>query len=300
MPKAASQRLDEVLAPSAYRFLVLELVVKDERDVPGLIRYKLEELLPRGLEGFRCFFRRIGTSRRFLVTLIRNPIPDAVEAEKLRLPFALTIPATERRAILWTAREASSLVRYEGGRLVSIETYAADESHSAVFSDGPLEQRIALTKGLCIQGTAGRVILWKITAALLGLSLACQLALAAAGAYTSRESKLAALEEAIAVIERRVGGDPLAMLSASAGESGLQSRADEVFRRLSTRWEDGCYLSAFKLKGSKLKLEGWGTNALTLLGSLRSDPSLAGLELSSRKYHSGYETFIFEGELRDD
>lgn len=300
MPRPASRRIDEALAPSEYRFLVLELVVKDERDVPGLVRYKLEELLPRGLDGISFFYRRIGACGRYLATLVKNPIPPSIDARRLRLPFALTTGGKGKRSILWSAREVSFLVRYEGGRLVSIETCAADADRSSGLDDEPVERRSALSSGPCIQMTVGPFLLWKTAALVLGAALVVQLAFLGLGAYTSRQARLSALEEEIALIERRTIPDASSVSIGANAETGLQSRAVEVFRKLSDRWDGRSYLSAFKLKGSKIRLEGWGPNALALLGSLRSDPAFSSLELSSRKYNKSYEIFIFEGEVRYD
>jgi hypothetical protein len=266
---------------------------------PGLVRTSLKSFF-RGDSMASVFFTGELEPAALSGDTCQKSDPVFNRCRKLRLPFATGIASRDRRAILWTAREASFLVRYEGGRLVSIESCAVDADRLSGLDDEPVERRSALSSGPCIQMTAGASLLWKTAALALGVALVVQLAFLGLGAYSSRQARLSALEEEIALIERRTIPDVSSVSIAANAETGLQSRAEEVFRKLSSRWDGRSYLSAFKLKGSKLRLEGWGPNALALLGSLRSDPAFSSLELSSRKYNKSYEIFIFEGEVRYD
>lgn len=301
MPKSRRVGLDEALAPGSYRLLVLELVFKDERDLPGLVRQRLERLLPRGLEGMRHCFRRIGRTGRFLVTLIKEPVPVSFAAARVYLPFALRIAERGERGIDWVSRNATFIVRYVEGLLesVRIASDGAAGRDDAGRADAPsAERRDAIYRGPSVQqavarGDAGR----RIAAAALGLALAAQLALGAARAVAAREARLDALEERIAELAALGGAESG---RTTAIDPGLQTKADEIQRSVASRWKPGFYLAKWSLAAGELRLEGWGPDALDLLASLRADPALAGLGLASRADEKGYESFAFEGKVESD
>jgi hypothetical protein len=303
MTEARPPFLDEILAPGSYGFLALDLAFKDERDLPGLLRYKLESVLPRGVEGLRYFFRRIPRTRRILVALVKQPVPESFSPSRTALPFVLQIREKDGREIVWVSRNASYLVRYEGGTLASVEVLARGAERDAearMDAGGALpERREALAYGPSVQQAIGREDLaWKIASAALGLALAAQLAFAAANAVATRSARLGTLEEQISVLSRQAREH--ASAAAAAPDTGLQSRADEIQASVSRRWISGYFLEKWSLKAGLLRLEGWGPNALNLLASLRGDSVLAKLDLASRKDEEGYEVFAFEGEVGDD
>ncbi len=299
MPRAMIARIDEALPPASYNFILVELAFRDEADVPGLLRYKLESVLPRGLEGLTYFFRRIGRTRRFLVTLVKEPAPLSFSPERTRLPFELRLPGKEDREIEWEAGSVSFLTRYDKGCLTAVESRAGVADRSDPDMSRRFVRREAPRRGPAIQQSVGRgELVWKISALALAFGLAAQVAILVFGSLSSRETKLASLEEQIAILSRNAPteGSPMA----GSASLGLQSRADDVFQSVSSKWKLGFYLTKWSLKGSHLRLEGWGPNALSLLSSLRGDPYLAALELASRKDSEGYELFAFEGEVADD
>jgi hypothetical protein len=301
MTKSRRVGLDEALAPGSYRLLILELAFKDERDLPGLVRYRLEGLLPRGLEGLRHCFRRIGRTGRFLVTLIKEPLPESFAVARTALPFPLRIDGRGGRRIDWISHNATYAARYEEGLLASVEVAsggAIDRSDGPPPEAAPPERRDAIASGPGVQEAVGRTdAAWKIAAAALGLALAAQLALGAARAVEAREARLDSLNERIAELTALGGADSV---RTTAPDLGLQARADEIQRSVSSRWRPGSYLVKWSLAADKLRLEGWGPDALALLASLRADPALVGLELASRADEKGYESFAFEGKVADD
>lgn len=297
MTSARSRRLDATLPVASYRFLVLELNFKKEGDIPGLLRYKLESMLPRGLTGLRWFHRRIGKTRRFLITLVKEPLPPSFAQDRTRLPFALTIQEKTTRAILWKAASDSFFARYDGGCLLSVEPRSQSNNRAEQFNASEIETRDALENGPVMHkkpGSADRV--WILCAVFFAMGIIAQISVSAAGELAVRQSRLAVLEEELAILSRSVSinGQPL------AESAGLQSKADTIYSSMSSRWKPGYYLSTWNLKERRLRIEGWGPNALSLLASLRVDPELAGLELTSRKESGGYELFAFEGVLVDD
>lgn len=301
MTKPRRVGLDEALAPGSYRLLLLELAFKDERDLPGLVRYRLEGILPRGLQGLRHYFRRIGRSGRFLVTLVKEPVPESFAAARTALPFPLRIDGRGGRDIEWVSHNATYATRYEEGLLASVEVAfggATDRSDGPPPGDRPPERRDAISSGPGVHEAVGRKdAAWRIAAAALGIALAAQLALGAAREVRAREARLGSLNERIAQLAA-LGGAGSAQTAAP--DLGLQARADEIQRSVSSRWRPGSYLAKWSLAAAKLRLEGWGPDALALLTSLRADPALAGLELASRSGEEGYEAFAFEGRVADD
>jgi hypothetical protein len=311
MPKALRPSLDEALAPGSYSFLILELAFKNERDLPGLVRYRLESILPRGVEGLRYYFRRIGRTSRFLVTLVKEPMSESFAPSRTTLPFALTIPEVDDREIVWVSRNASYAARYEAGLLVSVEAsaetaagpVAAALGGSATAGGTPPLRREALRTGPSVQQAIGRDdLVWKAVAAALGMALAAQLAFAAVQVLATREARLAALNKQTAVLAKltAAGPDSAAGPDLAVPDTGLQTRAAEIQRRVSRQWKPGYCLEKLSLKAGALRLEGWGPEALGLLASLRADLDLAALELASRKEEKGFEVFVFEGEVGDD
>jgi hypothetical protein len=308
MPDSRRAPLDEALPLGSYGFLVLELAFKDERDLPGLVRYRLESVLPRGVDGLRYCFRRVGRRGRLLVTLVKEPAPATFDPARTALPFALRLPDGKTGDIVWVSRNANFLARYEDGLLASVEVAAggeravagrgADEDSSAAVG-ARAERRDAPSPGASAQQPIGRDDLaWKIAAAALGIALATQLALTAVQAVAAREARLAALGDQIAVLSTSASADP--GQAAAAPDTGLQTLADETQKSVSRRWKAGYYLEAWSMKAGVLRLEGWGPEALSLLSALRVDPRLARLELASRKDEEGYEAFAFEGKVGDD
>jgi hypothetical protein len=312
MPEARRPAIDEALALGSYGFIVLELAYGDERDLSGLVRYRLEGVLPRGIEGLRYYFRRIGRTKRFIVTLVKEPAPELFVPARTCLPFALQRPEGAGRTVEWVSRNATFVARYDDRNLASVEAVAKDEEGAAADRPAPVgqdaevptpERRAALSSGPSLQQPLGREdLVWKIAAAALGLALAAQLAFVGGQAISTRESRLASLGEQIAVLSKFAVADSGQGAAAGpvAPDTGLQSRADEIQQSVSRRWLAGCYLEKWKLKAGVLRLEGWGPDALKLLASLRSDPELAALELASRKEEGGYETFAFEGKVGHD
>jgi len=299
MPEAGRVPLDEALPLPSFSFLVLDLAFRNERDLPGLIRYKLEGVLPRGLEGIRFFFRRVGKTRRFLVTLVKEPVPQGFVPTKVALPFALSIGDRDVRELQWVSHNAIYRTGYGGGFLASVQARAKDEADFDRPDGARIERRDAPAGGQSVQESSGRHdLVWRIAAAALGLILAAQLAVVVVRGIATREARLRSLEERIAVLSGRAGAAEAS--GAAARDLGLQSRARDIQRRVSLRWKPGYYLERWSMKGRRLRLEGWGPSALALLASLRSDPALAKLDPVSRKSEKGYETFAFEGEVGDD
>jgi hypothetical protein len=288
MPRSRRVALDDALDPGSFRFLVLELAFRNERDLPGLLRHRLGLLLPRGLEGMRFCFRRIGRAGRLLVTLIKEPVPASFVPARTALPFPLRIADRGARGIAWISRNATYLARYEGGLLASVEGEGAPSE----------ERREASTAGPSVQEAVGGTnAAWRAAAAALGVALASRLALEAARAIGTRADELDSLDARISELTA-LGCDESER--ARARDLGLQSRADEIQGGVTSRWRKGYYLTKWSLAGDTLRIEGWGPDALALLASLRIDPALSGLELASMAEEKDYEVFAFEGKVADD
>jgi hypothetical protein len=112
--------LNELLDPSSYSFAVLELNYKDESDIHGLIRNELDLMLPHGIDGTAFFFQRIGHSKRFIVTLIKKPVPDTVLPKRTVFFFPLTINECDTCMKEYRTGDLEYKVEYEGGLLKSV------------------------------------------------------------------------------------------------------------------------------------------------------------------------------------
>jgi hypothetical protein len=288
--------IHDLLPPSSYSFLVLELRFKNEADVPALVRSELDGLLPHGIGDNAFFFQRIGRSKRFMVTLIKPPLAEGFRPERVSLPFALTIGEKGPRSIAWDLGGRGFRVEYELGLAIAVVSWARDDQAT---DRPPADETLPPFPGNPpIQCSPNRgSLLWRIAAASLAVSLAAQVALIAWQTLSLRSSRLAQLEGYLALLQRS-GATQNAEKAADAG--GYQLIAGELERRVASRWRDGFYLTAWTLKRDRLRLEGWGRGALGLLSSLKLDPSLRGLSLSSMKTQDGFDFFVFEGAIAND
>jgi hypothetical protein len=294
MPKRRYPCLDEIFSMGSYSFLVLDFTFANARDLPGLMRYRLESVLPRGIEGLGYFFRQIGRSRRFLVTLIKKPIPDSTNLVRIALPFPLHIPERGIRVIQWHSYTADYNARYEEGLLATVASVPNGQDVDADSSC--IERRDAITPGPSVQQPIGHGDkIWRIAVVALIIALMAQLSFAAKQAMGSREARLNSLNEQLSILSKFSASET--KQAATAHDTGLQTHADRIQKSVSRRWKTGYSLAKWSLSNRVLRLEGWGPDALVLLSSLRADPLLAGLELASRTSEDGYDVYIFEGEV---
>lgn len=286
------------------QYLILDLAFKKEADLGGLIRFRLEALLPQGLEGYEHFFTRIGRSSSFLVTLVEAPLPPSFFAQKARLPFALEIPDKVPVLCQWRGPLGNEVVRYEGGlaRELWFFTEAEQKELEALrLAQCGLEWRVreAANEGPMVQarlGGLGRLMPW--LAAALFLFLLGQMALASWSAINAKTVRLGVLEQQLSLLAGSLGEEPDRRGEAVA--KGLQLTAAKVQREIESRWRQDHFLTKWSFKERTLVLEGWGPDALGLLSSLRSSRTLRSLKPMTVKGGGGAEFFVFSGEVADD
>jgi hypothetical protein len=303
MAEKKARAIDAVLDENQYQFFIFEIAYREEKDIPGIIRYKVDAILPHGLEGFSSYCRRIGNTKSFLVTIVREPIPADFRAEDVFLPFSLEIPEKASISIEWQGRGHSFLVHYDMGLAVSVYLEGAAKGELRQDRGSEVhwasEIRALLEKGPSIQSKQGNAMLrWKLIAIGLAAALFAQLAFAAWTPIAMKTARLKVLEEQIGFMKKLGAQESLGVQSPS--QSGLQSIADTVERSVASEWKDGYYLTKWALKGTTLRLEGWGPSAVNLIGSLKMNPALRGLKIQSLKKTSDTEFFAISGEVRND
>lgn len=280
----------------ARKFVLIQIATGDERDIPGLLHYRLEALLPHGLEGIHYYYARIPGSDRFLITLLRTT-EGIVDSPRDRLPVALSIGQRRDVSIVWDAGKDRILARYMGGRLSQIEEIAPDCSLSDLAYD---EVRPSPNNGPCVQSsTTPRSRIVRIIVLALAIMLAIQVVFMGWSALALRQRELTDLKAALSQI-RRAGSPEASPASAQAADDAMAVAADDIQQDLASLWLPGFYLTRWRLSENAFSIEGWGYGALRLLAALKKAPSIHNLKLVAIKSADGIDYFTFAGELRDD
>ena len=303
MAEKRARAIDAVLDENQYQFFIFEIAYREETDISGIIRHKVDTILPHGLEGFRSFYRRIGNSKRFLITIVREPTPADFKAEDVFLPFSLEMPEKTPTNIEWQGRGHSFLVHYDMGLAISVYRDGAKKGELRQDRGAEIHEaseiQALLESGPSIQSKPGNAILrWKLIAIGLVVALLCQLGFAAWSQIATKSVRLKILEDQL-VFMKKLGAQD-ATLSQDHGPAGLQSIADSVERSVAAEWKEGYYLTKWTLRGTTLRLEGWGNSAVDLVSSMKKNPTLRGLKIQSLKKASGTEFFVMSGEVHDD
>ena len=293
------ENVDILLKGASHQFLLLELVFRNEQDLPGIVERAIDVSLPHGIEGFRHFYARIGKSRRFLITLVHEPLPMDFSPADASLPFLLKLREKRDAEIWWQSEGGGYLVRYESGLAVSVRRKERGEPDAMRDDEPEPEFREPLHHGPKLQSNfKAERTRWQLIAAVLGLGILLQLGIAAWFEIETRSAEVAVLTEQLAHL--RKSGLKGTVSAQARSVPGIQMTASRVEASISSEWLGGYYLTGWSMKDRSLRLEGWGPSAVSLLGALKKTPLLRNLKLESMKTGSGTEFFVFTGDVDND
>jgi len=297
MNKKAWQTIDAVLDQLSYSFMIIDVRFRDEADLTGLLRNELDNLLPHGLEDNLFFFQRVGRSMRFVVTIVKPPIVGSFNPNRIKLPFATIITVKGDYSIIKKIGGRAYCITYGNGLIRSISLFKSSPNSNQELlcsSSKPIELNTP-----SIQYKTGSALhRWQLVTAVLAITFLMQVSLICIGSIRIRQARLEILDQYINHLE--LSGYTQKTIGNGTTESGYQDRAVDIARSVSGAWLKNSYLTSFTLKSDRLRIEGWGQRALDLLSSLKSDPKLQGLGLSTSNTRDGVDFFVFEGALNND